>query len=49
MRSWVGERKLRNFHNVLMVIVLATLVISLLTAGVLLAAYALPERRVRAV
>jgi hypothetical protein len=46
MRSWVEERKLRIFDNVVIVIVLATLVISLLTAAVLFVAYALPQSRV---
>ena len=46
MRSWAEECKLRIFDNVVIVIVLATLVISLLTAAVLLAAQALPETRV---
>jgi hypothetical protein len=46
MRSCAEERKLRIFYNVVIVIVLATLVISLLTAAVLLAAHGLPETRV---
>jgi nicotinamide riboside transporter PnuC len=44
VRSWVEERKLRIFDNIVIVIVLATLVTSL--AAVLFAALALPGTRV---
>jgi len=47
MRSWLEERKLQIFDSVVIVIVLATLVISLLTAAVsFFSALALPGTRV---